>query len=87
MGRMGRLPRCAVALMALSVALSSLEARACDAGDPVATVRYNIESDRLYLEGSGCITPRDIFAAKNLSASIPIKAITEDGEESDEETG
>lgn len=89
MGRLiSSLPRYAYGLLALSAALAPLGARACEADDPLPTIRYNEGSDRLYLEGSGCITPRDIYAAKNGTTNpLPIKAITEDGEESEEETG
>lgn len=63
---------------------------ACPADGEVASVRFNVESDRMYLEGSGCITPSEIFALKNTSSDssdLPIKAQTAAGEESDEETG
>lgn len=75
---------------------------ACDyTVDAKASLRFNIETDRLYLEGGGCITPSDIYLAKltnvtefdgnTLTAeeaeAIPITPITKDGEFSDEETG
>lgn len=89
MGRVGNLPRCASGLLALSAAFSSFikGTEACEAGDTLATIRYSAQSDRLYLEGSGCVTPRDIFAAKNASGDIPIEAVTADGEISAVETG
>lgn len=60
---------------------------ACPANSELPSLRFNAETDRLYLEGSGCITPSDIFASKNATPDLPIKALTEDGDESDVETG
>lgn len=75
---------------------------ACDyTVDKKASIRFNIGTDRLYLEGGGCITPSEIYAAKlanvtetdgnTLTAeealAIPLKPITKAGEESDTETG
>lgn len=62
--------------------------KACLAGEAQATVRFNVASDRLYLEGAGCITPSMIYAEKLASdTSIPIKAVTAAGASSVNETG
>lgn len=95
-------PICVVAAAAAGLAALAGVTDACDyTVDAKASLRFNIETDRLYLEGGGCITPSDIYATKlaNVSdtdgntltaleaASIPIKPITKDGENSVNETG
>lgn len=76
----------AVCLMALR--LGNFGARACTEGEAKATVRFNVASDRLYLEGTGCVTPSDIYAEKQSTNSlIPIKAVTKEGATSTNETG
>lgn len=84
--RTGRRVRRAAAIFA-ALALSVDVSRACPADSELAEIRFNVGSDRLYLEGSGCITLPDIFAAKNSTPEIPLKAQTKSGEESDVETG
>lgn len=76
-----------LALLALAVP-SQRTAHACTDDEPRATIRFNVASDRLYLEGSGCITPSDIYAQKVAGDSnLSIKAVTEDGETAANETG
>ena len=66
---------------------------ACSEDERTASVRFNVASDRLYLEGEGCITPSQIYAQKLSSTNdsenffIPIKALTKAGDESVDETG
>lgn len=70
------------------VTLAKHAANACSASDPQASVRFNSESDRLYLEGTGCITPSEIYQMKlSVNPLIPIKAVTEAGLSSVNETG
>lgn len=60
---------------------------ACPSGEPLADIRFNAESDRLYLEGTGCITPSDIYGSRAINADLPLKAVHENGTESEAETG
>lgn len=75
---------------------------ACDyTVEAKASLRFNSDTDRLYIEGSGCITPSDIYQTKLSPVSdtdgntltqaeaeaIPIKPITKDGDPSVNETG
>lgn len=54
----------ATAAAAAAVGLLAV-AEACDyTVQAKASLRFNIGTDRLYLEGSGCITPSDIYKAK-----------------------
>lgn len=90
--------------VAAGLGLASLVAvsDACDyTVDRKASLRFNSNTDRLYIEGGGCITPSDIYQAKLSPVSdsdgntltqaeaeeIPIKPITQDGEPSVNETG
>lgn len=76
-----------VALLAL-VSMADRATNACPTDEPRATPRFNVDSDRLYLEGEGCITPSQIYEAKLANdSSIPIKAVEEDGQNSVNETG
>ncbi|CAM9266103.1 unnamed protein product, partial [Hapterophycus canaliculatus] len=94
--------RAPIGVLAAGLAALAVVTDACDyTVDPIASIRFNIETDRLYLEGGGCITPSDIYAAKlapvsdtdgntltDLEAdSIPIRPITKEGENSVNETG
>lgn len=75
---------------------------ACDfTVDAKASLRFNIETDRLYIEGGGCMTPSEIYKAKLAPVSdldgntltaeealeIPVKPITQAGGPSVNETG
>lgn len=86
----------------LSLAALVLVVDACDyTVYDKASLRFNMNTDRLYLEGGGCITPSDIYQAKltpvsdtdgntlteDEAAALPIKPITVDGEASVNETG
>lgn len=76
-----------LALLALAVP-SQRTAHACTDDEPKATIRFNVASDRLYLEGTGCITPSDIYAQKVAGdTNLSIKAVTEGGETATTETG
>lgn len=49
----------------VAAGLLATVAEACDyTTEAKASLRFNIGTDRLYLEGSGCITPSDIYNAK-----------------------
>lgn len=49
----------------VAAGLLATAAEACDySKEAKASLRFNINTDRLYLEGSGCITPSDIYKAK-----------------------
>lgn len=89
-------------IVAVGLAALAGVGHACDFSvDQKASLRFNIETDRLYLEGGGCITPSEIYKAKlapvsdtdgnTLTAeeaeSIPIRPITKDGEPAVNETG
>lgn len=72
----------------LALRLGQRGTLACSDDVPKASVRFNVASDRLYLEGSGCITPSDIYAEKQSTNSlIPIKAVTKTGATATNETG
>eukprot|EP00903_Cladosiphon_okamuranus_P014539 g13486.t1 len=89
-------------IVAAGLAALASVGHACDyTVEKKASLRFNIETDRLYLEGGGCITPSDIYQAKlspvsdtdgnTLTAEeaerIPIKPITKGGEPAVNETG
>lgn len=91
-----------IGVLAAGLAALAVVADACDyTVDAKASLRFNIETDRLYLEGGGCITPSDIYAAKLApvsdtdgntlteleAAAIPIRPITKEGLNSVNETG
>lgn len=74
-----------------AVAVAGLTTRAvrgCGADEERATVRFNVNSDRLYLEGAGCITPSQIYEVKLANDSnIPLRPMTKGGKATENETG
>lgn len=77
----------------LFLVLMKHSAYACPENEQTASVRFNVDSNRLYLEGEGCITPTQIYEMKLSSSNdtdnyyIPIKAVTMDGQDSENITG
>lgn len=77
----------------LFLVLIKHSANACPEDEQTADVRFNVASNRLYLEGEGCITPTQIYEMKLSSSNdtdnyyIPIKAVTKDGEDAENITG
>ncbi|CAM9510435.1 unnamed protein product [Discosporangium mesarthrocarpum] len=75
------------AVLGLTLGLYAEWGLSCNEDDLTSTLRFVESTQRLYIEGGGCITLPEIFAVKETNPSFPIEAMDGSGEVVAEPTG